>query len=157
MAGLPVVHDGAVGVGSRVLLLAALLSFGAGCSGKQIRLVNAAMSTPAVDVRAVPGGVEVGFVCGPGVPMFSDLAVVDSKGRWLRTVRHVVYPNPAGRTSRSVSTLVLPVPVALRGTPLLADVALYSGRPHGLPIYAFNFRYTALPRHSTQRIAGAAC
>jgi len=151
------VHDGGVGVRLRVLLLAALLSFGAACSGKQVRLVNAAMSTPAVDIQAVPGGVKVGFVCGPGVPMFSDLSLVDSKGRWLRTVQHVVYPNPAGRTSRSVSTLVLPVPLSLRSTPLLAAVALYSGRQHGLPIYAFNFRYAALPRHSTQRIAGAAC
>jgi hypothetical protein len=153
------------GVGTRatVLLIATLLCFVTGCTEAQVRAIDRAFATPPVDLRAVPGGVEVGLVCGPGVPWYFDLYQTDHAAQHIshtdyksaEFTRTVVVPVPLAARHASLHGFLSLNPLAPGSTPHHPILRIYRGVPLG--IYVFDFRYSDLPRTTTKRIAGGDC
>jgi hypothetical protein len=133
-----------------VLLAAAIVSFAGACTKAQERQINVAFAAPPVDLRAVAGGVEVGFVCGPGVPIGTFLEAEHPP------YNHQTRDLPKG--AKPTRSIVIPVPDVLRTVPVDGTVMLTSPFQRGVPfgMYRFTFRYSALP-HTTTRIPGGSC
>jgi hypothetical protein len=137
----------------RVALLIAALAILTGDCSVTTRVPKIS-GPPPVDIRAVPGGVEVTLTCGPGAPLYSELDEVDAANHLQHVVAHTDYPK-----SSPTRTLVLPVPLAARSKHLLGTVAIKPGYPprHTLPLYVFNFQYNSLPRRTVKHISGEGC
>jgi hypothetical protein len=146
---------GGVRASATVVLMTVILSVAGGCRITQERAINGALNSPPVDLRAVPTGVEVGFVCGPGVVWAIELQELDRTGHLV----HTVFEYSDFLAVRTTRSLLLRVPLAFRRTSLTALLAVHSSAQPKIPfrIYAFDFRYVDLPRSQTKRVAGAAC
>jgi hypothetical protein len=136
-----------------LLIFASILS--AGCIDQ--KALARAFTPPPVDLRAVPGGVEVGFVCGPGVPYLWQ--IYDAAHNRETQPTPTTYP----MTGRATRTFVVPVPETERHAALSGYLSLLGpdGRAGvtGVPFgsYAFDFRYDRLPRSKSERIPGGDC
>jgi hypothetical protein len=126
-------------VAALVLALAALT----GCTSAQRQAIARATAPPPVDLRAVKDGVEVRFVCRPGVPMMSTVNVID-KTNTGPDATPTTYPDP--RHANAVRSIILPIPAADRHVHLRGFVGLFDSQPGVfLGIYTFDFRYDKLP------------
>ena len=92
--------------------------------------------------------------------MYAEVYQTDSAGH-QRTVSHTDFPH-----AHSTRTVIVPLPLTLRGSRLTGVVAvnwilrvnppqLQPGVPFGL--YVFDVRYTDLPRTTFKRIPGGDC
>jgi len=105
-------------VGYRVAAAVLSLIAFAGCTSAQRRAIAHALQPPPVDLRVVPTGLEVRFVCGPAVPVMS----------WVGTVREAAsttptpttYPDP--RHAKAVRSIILPIPAAKRHVHLTGSI-----------------------------------
>jgi hypothetical protein len=134
-----------------VLLVAVLVSFAGACTKAQQRQIDLAFAAPPVDLRAVAGGVKVGFVCGPGVPAATFLTAENPP------YNHQTRDLPTNGV-QPTRTIVIPVPDVLRTVLVDGMVILTNSYQRGVPlgIYSFTFRYSTLP-HTTERIPGGSC
>jgi hypothetical protein len=144
-----------VRVSATVVLMTAILSVAGGCSITQERAITSALNGPPVDLRALPTGVEVGFVCGPGVPWAIELQELDQTGHLI----HTVFEHSDFLAVRATRSLLLPVPLAFRRTRLHVTLVVHSSAQPKVAFrtYGFEFRYVDLPRNQTKRVAGAPC
>src|SRR5689334_19924784 len=100
-----------------VVLAAVVVSFAGACTKAQERQIDIAFAAPPVDLRAVRGGIEVGFVCGPGVPASTFLNAEHPP--YNHQTRDL--PTKGVQPTRSI---VIPVPDDLRTVPVNGMVAL---------------------------------
>jgi hypothetical protein len=135
-----------------VLLAAVVASFAGACTKAQLHKIDVALAAPPVDLRAVAGGIEVGFVCGPGVPAATFLDAENPP------YNHQTRDLPT-KGVQPTRTIVIPVPDVLRAVPVNGIVLLTNPFQRGVPFggYRFRFRYTDLPRDKSERIPGGSC
>jgi hypothetical protein len=132
-------------------LAAVLVSLAGACTKAQERQINIAFAAPPVDLRAVPGGVEVGFVCGPGVPAATFLDAENPP------YNHQTRDLPT-KGAQPTGSIVIPVPDVLRNVPVDGTVIFTNPYQRGVPfgMYRFTFRYSTLSR-TTEHIPGGSC
>jgi hypothetical protein len=146
-------------VGYRFAVAVLGLAVLAGCTSAQQRAIQRAFAPPPVDLRAVPNGIEVRFVCGPAIPFMSTLspfrATTSTNGKNSDTWK--TYPVHA----RPVSSVILAIPAAERHVRLSGSVFVRGPAgpvPH-VPFgaYPLDFRQATLPTNSWHRIPGNDC